>query len=58
MTREEKRLDWLKNKHQQLHDECEKNPSDELKKQKLVIKDEISNMEWAEMYQGGVEDFS
>ena len=50
MTRLEKRLEWLKNKHTQLHEECERNPSDELKKQKLVVKHEISNMEWAELY--------
>ena len=52
------RINHLKEEHQRLHDEVENVPmSSELKKQKLAVKDEIQDLEWADMYQGGVESF-
>ena len=52
------RINHLKEEHQRLHDEVENFPlSSELKKQKLAVKDEIQDLEWADMYQGGVESF-
>ena len=47
----------LKEQHAELHEECEQNPTTELKKRKLALKDEIQDLEWADMYQGGVESF-
>ena len=32
-----KRIQWLKEKHHQLHRECEENPSKDLKKEKLIL---------------------
>jgi len=51
------RIDTLKEKHKKIHQECEQNPSIELKKKKLALKDEIQDLEWADLYQGGVENF-
>ena len=52
------RINHLKEEHQRLHDEVETFPmSSELKKQRLAVKDEIQDLEWADMYQGGVESF-
>jgi len=57
MTREQ-RIQWLKEKHQQLHEECENNPSRELKKEKLFVKDEIERLQFnPDEHQGGVEYF-
>jgi len=53
----EDRIANLKDQHAAVHEECEENPTTELKKQKLALKDEIQDLEWAEMYQGGVENF-
>ena len=47
----------LKEQHAEIHKECEQNPTTELKKIKLALKDEIQDREWADMYQGGVEYF-
>mgnify|MGYP005675641451 CR=1 FL=1 len=45
------RIDHLKEEHQRLHDEVEIFPmSSELKKHKLAVKDEIQDLEWADMY--------
>lgn len=53
-----KRIQWLKEKHQKLHKECTINPSKELKKQKLLIKDEIERLQYnPDEHQGGVESF-
>ena len=53
-----KRIQWLKEKHRQLHRECETNPSKDLKKEKLLIKDEIERLQYnPDEYQGGVESF-
>jgi hypothetical protein len=53
-----KRIQWLKEKHQQLHRECEATPSKDLKKQKLLIKDEIERLQYnPDEHQGGVESF-
>tara|TARA_R110002167_G_C12345659_1_gene621657 strand:+ start:209 stop:382 length:174 start_codon:yes stop_codon:yes gene_type:complete len=46
----EERIANLKEKHDKIHDECEDNPTPDLKKQKLALKDEISDLEWAELY--------
>jgi hypothetical protein len=52
------RINHLKEEHQRLHDEVETFPTSiDLKKQKLAVKDEIQDLEWADMYQGGVESF-
>lgn len=52
------RINHLKEEHQRLHDEIEIFPTSiDLKKKKLAIKDEIQDLEWADMYQGGVESF-
>ena len=51
------RIETLKQKHKKMHQECEETPSTELKKKKLALKDEIQDLEWADMYQGGVESF-
>ena len=52
------RINHLKEEHQRLHDEVEHFPTaTDLKKQKLAVKDEIQDLEWADMYQGGVESF-
>jgi hypothetical protein len=52
------RIQWLKEKHRQLHRECEANPSKDLKKEKLVIKDEIERLQYdPDEHQGGVESF-
>ena len=53
-----KRIQWLKEKHRQLHRECEQSPSKELKKEKLLIKDEIERLQYdPDTHQGGVESF-
>ena len=53
-----KRIQWLKEKHRQLHRECEQSPSKELKKEKLLIKDEIERLQYdPDEHQGGVESF-
>jgi len=53
-----KRIQWLKEKHRQLHRECEANPSKDLKKEKLLIKDEIERLQYdPDTHQGGVESF-
>lgn len=52
------RIQWLKEKHRQLHRECEQSPSKELKKEKLLIKDEIERLQYdPDTHQGGVESF-
>lgn len=52
------RIQWLKERHQQLHKECETSPSRELKKEKLAIKDEIERLQYdPDEHQGGVEYF-
>ena len=51
------RINHLKEEHQRLHDLIEMFPEKELKKKKLALKDEIQDLEWADMYQGGVESF-
>lgn len=54
----QKRIQWLKEKHRQLHRECEQTPSRELKKEKLLIKDEIERLQYdPDTHQGGVESF-
>lgn len=53
-----KRIQWLKEKHRQLHRECEQSPSKDLKKEKLLIKDEIERLQYdPDTHQGGVESF-
>ena len=53
-----KRIQWMKEKHRQLHRECEANPSKDLKKEKLLIKDEIERLQYdSDTHQGGVESF-
>ena len=53
-----KRIQWLKERHQQLHRECEESPSKDLKKEKLLIKDEIERLQYnPDEHQGGVENF-
>ena len=53
-----KRIQWLKEKHRQLHRECEATPSKDLKKEKLLIKDEIERLQYdPDTHQGGVESF-
>jgi len=53
-----KRIQWLKEKHRQLHRECKENPSKDLKKEKLLIKDEIERLQYdSDTHQGGVESF-
>ena len=53
-----KRIQWLKEKHRKLHRECEANPSKDLKKEKLLIKDEIERLQYnPDEHQGGVESF-
>lgn len=52
------RIQWLKEKHRKLHRECEENPSKDLKKEKLLIKDEIERLQYdPDEHQGGVESF-
>ncbi len=52
------RIQWLKERHQQLHRECEETPSKDLKKEKLLIKDEIERLQYnPDEHQGGVENF-
>jgi len=52
------RIQWLKEKHQKLHKECDINPTKELKKAKLFIKDEIERLSYnPDEHQGGVEYF-
>lgn len=52
------RIQWLKERHKQLHKECQATPSKELKKEKLSIKDEIERLEYnPDEHQGGVESF-
>ena len=46
----EDRIANLKEQHNLVHQECEINPTTDLKKKKLALKDEISDLEWAEMY--------
>jgi uncharacterized protein YdcH (DUF465 family) len=46
----EDRIENLKEQHNLVHQECEINPTTDLKKKKLALKDEISDLEWAEMY--------
>jgi hypothetical protein len=55
----QERITFLKEQHAELHEEIENltSPPPELKKKKLAIKDEIQDLEWADMYQGGVENF-
>ena len=53
-----KRIQWLKERHKQLHMECEQSPSKDLKKEKLLIKDEIERLQYnPDEHQGGVENF-
>jgi len=53
-----KRIQWLKEKHRQLHRECQQSPTKELKKEKLLIKDEIERLQYdPDTHQGGVESF-
>ena len=57
MTKEE-RIQYLQEKHKQLHEECEKTPTKELKKEKLFVKDEIERLRYnPDEHQGGVEYF-
>jgi len=52
------RIQWLKERHQQLHRECEETPSKDLNKEKLLIKDEIERLQYnPDEHQGGVESF-
>lgn len=52
------RIQWLKERHQQLHKECKDNPSRDLKKEKLAVKDEIERLQYdPDEHQGGVESF-
>ena len=46
----EDRIENLKEQHALVHQECETNPTTDLKKKKLALKDEISDLEWAELY--------
>lgn len=46
----EDRIENLKEQHALVHKECELHPTTELKKKKLALKDEISDLEWADMY--------
>lgn len=46
----EDRIENLKEQHALIHQECELHPTTELKKKKLALKDEISDLEWADMY--------
>ena len=53
-----KRIQWLKERHQKLHEQCEKTPTKDLKKEKLLIKDEIERLQYdPDEHQGGVESF-
>ena len=61
-----KRIQWLKEKHRDLHQKIEvciaEKVSDDIiskfKKEKLKIKDELRRLEWsADEHQGGVEMF-
>ena len=61
-----KRLQWLKEKHREIHQKIEvciaEKVSDDVvnkfKKEKLKYKDEIRKLEWnPDEYQGGVEMF-
>ena len=63
---DKKRIQWLKERHKDLHQRIEvciaEKVSDDilnkLKKEKLKLKDEIRRLEWnADEYQGGVEMF-
>jgi hypothetical protein len=48
----QERITFLKEQHAELHEEIENltSPPPELKKKKLAIKDEIQDLEWADMY--------
>ncbi len=46
----QKRITNLKEQHAKIHEECENNPTPDLKKEKLALKDEIQDLEWADMY--------
>ena len=59
---EDQRISFLKEKHKEIHDICEANPTPELKKQKLALKDEINKLEVKKNYlydehAGGLDGF-
>lgn len=54
----QERIDYLRQEHQRLHDLVEKMPTQELKKKKLAVKDELTDLIDADTYQGGVENFA
>ena len=54
----QERIDYLRQEHQKLHDMVEKMPTSELKKKKLAVKDELTDLIDADTYQGGVENFA
>ena len=54
----QERIKYLRQEHQRLHDLVEKMPTQELKKKKLAVKDELTDLIDADTYQGGVENFA
>ncbi len=54
----QERIDYLRQEHQRLHKLVEKMPTSELKKKKLAVKDELTDLIDADTYQGGVENFA
>ena len=61
----QERIKHLRQEHQRLHELIEKMPTiadrpvmQELKKKKLAVKDELTDLIDADTYQGGVENFA